>query len=446
MDLHSKLDSKGYRLWDSKAKKLNLSRDFTFFEHEFDGRIKTRTELSVSEMCPVELTASDEVTLEEEQLVNGERIHDNTAENADKEVQNEDRQLLHRSERIRKPPERDNTITGNWWEIASTRYSFAESIMEEPTTVEEALSSSEKSEWEKALDNEYSSLMEHKTWDLIKSPEGRNIIDSKWVFKVKTNADSKIKRHKASLIARGFTQTAGVDFEEAFSPVVKYTSIRTLSAIVNQLDLELHQMDVSTAFINGDLQEEIYMKQPEGYVKQGQENLVCKLNKSFYGLKQASRCWYETFDQFLKKPGYKQCTVDSYMYIKRVGENFLYIALYVDDLLLASNNLELLKGEKELLETRFHTKDLGEAYYCLGIQIQRNRDNKEMILHQTKYLSDVLKRLGMENCNAIATPQEQITVLMQNEGNSVNRQEYQTLIGSSTFAATDTLDQTLLKH
>ena len=122
--------------------------------------------------------------------------------------------------------------------------------------------------------------MEHKTWDLVKAPEGRNIIDSKWVFKVKTNADGTIERHKARLVARGFTQTAGVDFEETFSPVVKYTSIRTLCAIVNQLDLELHQMDVSTAFLNGDLQEEIYMKQPEGYVKEGQENLVCKLKKS----------------------------------------------------------------------------------------------------------------------------------------------------------------------
>ena len=114
-----------------------------FLSMIFDGRIKARKELSVSEMCPVELTTSEEVTLEEEQLVNGERVHDNTAENAEKEVQNEDREFPRRSERIRKPPERDNTITGNWWEIASTLYSCAESIMEEPTTMEEALSSSE---------------------------------------------------------------------------------------------------------------------------------------------------------------------------------------------------------------------------------------------------------------------------------------------------------------
>ena len=172
-----------------------------------------------------------------------------------------------------------SAITGNWWEIASTRYSCAESIMEESTTVEEALSSSAKSEWKKALDSKYSSLMEHKTWDLVKAPEDRNIIDSKWVFKVKTNADGTSERHKARLVVRGFTQTAGVGFEETFSPVVKYTSIRTLCALVNQLDFELQQMDVSTAFLNGDLQEEIYTKQPEGYVKEGQENLVCTLKK-----------------------------------------------------------------------------------------------------------------------------------------------------------------------
>ena len=307
---------KGYRLWDSESKEIHLSRDVTFFEHDFDGRVKARKERSVSEMCPVDLTASDEAILEEEQLVDGERVHDNTVESTDKEVQNVEQQLPRRSERVRKPPERDNTITGNWWEIASAHYSCADSMMQEPTTMEEALNSSAKSEWKKALDNEYSSLIEHKTWDLVKAPEGRNIIDSKWVFKVKTNADGTIERHKARLVAKGFTQTAGADFEETFSPVVKYTSIRTLCAIVNELDLELHQMDVSTAFLNGDLQEEIFMKQPEGYVKQGQENLVCKLNKSLYGLKQASRCWYETFDHFLKESGYKQCTADSCLYFK----------------------------------------------------------------------------------------------------------------------------------
>ena len=126
------------------------------------------------------------------------------------------------------------------------------------------------------------------------------------------------------------------------------------------------------------------------------------------------------------------------MYIKRLGEKLVYIAVYIDDLLLASNSLELLRGEKELLEKRFHTKDLGEAYYCLGIQIQRNRDKKQMILHQTKYLADILKRFGMENCKAVATPQEQNTVLIQNEGNPVNKQEYQALIGSLTFAVTGT--------
>ena len=265
---------------------------------DFDGRIKTRKELSVPGMCPVELTTSDEVTMEEEQLVNGERVHDNTAQNADKEVQNEDRQLLRRSERIRKPPERDNTITGNCWEIASTRHSSAESIMEEPTTIEEALNSSAKSERKKALDNEYSSLMEHKTWDLLKAPEGRNIIESKWFFKVTTNADGTMERHKASVVARGFTQTAGVDFEETFSPVVKYASIKTLCAIVNQLDLKLHQMDVFNCvfkwrFIRGGL----YGAARGLCQARAIESLFSKL-KSLYDLKQVSNAGMRLLTNF----------------------------------------------------------------------------------------------------------------------------------------------------
>ena len=132
-------------------------------------------------------------------------------------------------------------------------------------------------------------------------PENRNVIDSKWVFKTKYNAEVTVDRCKALLVARGFSQEPGIDYNETFSPVSRVTSIGTLLAIVNQLNLELHQMGVSTVFLNGKLREEIYMRQPEGYIQPGKEHLVCKLNKSIYGLKQASRCWFDTINEFLKK-------------------------------------------------------------------------------------------------------------------------------------------------
>ena len=255
---------------------------------------------------------------------------------------------------------------------------------------------------------------------------------------MKYNADGTVERYKTRLVAKGFTQKAGIDYEETFSPVVRYTSIRTLLAVVNQLDLELHQMDVSTAFLNGELSEDIYMSQPEGYIQKGKEKLVCKLNKSLYGLKQASRCWYNTLDQFLKESGHKQCEADSCIYLKQVGAQYTYIAVYVDDLLIASNDTKMLNAEKKLLQNRFATKDLGEAHYCLGIQMQRDRKKKHMLLHQTRYLTNLLEKYGMSDCKAVNTPQEQNKIMLPNDDDPVDKAKYQALIGSITYAVTAT--------
>ena len=197
-------------------------------------------------------------------------------------------------------------------------------------------------------------------------------------------------------------------------------------------------MDVQTAFLNGELEEEIYMSQPEGYKEKGKENYVCKLNKSLYGLKQASRCWFKTMDAFLKENDYEQCQADSCLYVKRVGAEFIIIALYVDDMLLACNSTKLLQNEKEALEKQFCTKDLGEARYCLGIQIERNRAEKKMLLHQSTYLKNLLQKYGMQNCRAVPTPQVTGSTLFANEGDPVDKQKYQALIGSLTYAVTAT--------
>ena len=224
-------------------------------------------------------------------------------------------------------------------------------------------------------------------------------------------------------MAKGITQKAGIDFEDTFSPVVRYASIRTLQAIVNQLDLELHQMDASTAFLNGKMKEDIYMSQPEGYIQEGKENMVCKLNKSIYGLEQSSRSWYDTLDNFLKESKYNQRTADSCVDMTRVGGKYTYIAVYLDDILIASNSIVMLQDEKKLLQKRFNSKDLGEAHYCLGIQIHRNREQKQMLLHQRKYLNNLLQKYGMSNCTSISTPQEQNQVMIPNDGEPIDKRD-----------------------
>ena len=145
--------------------------------------------------------------------------------------------------------------------------------------------------WKKALEDEYNSLVHNETWELVPPPEDANIVGSKWVFKIKHDANGNVDRHKARLVAQGYSQTYGVDYQEVFSPVTRYSSIRTLLALANVHDLEVHQMDVKTAFLNGSIEHNIYMSQPEGFIDVEHPEYVSKLNKSLYGLKQSARCW-----------------------------------------------------------------------------------------------------------------------------------------------------------
>ena len=170
-------------------------------------------------------------------------------------------------------------------------------------------------------------------------------------------------------MAKGFTQVEGVDYTDTFSPVSSKDSLRIVFSLVAHYDLELHQMDVKTAFLNGELQEDIYMHQPLGFIKEGQEEMVCKLEKSIYGLKQASRQWFLKFDEKVTTFGFKENKADDciYIYIKVCGSRFIFLVLYVDDILLASNDMNLLKETKGLLAKTFDMKDLGEASFVLGI-------------------------------------------------------------------------------
>ena len=180
------------------------------------------------------------------------------------------------------------------------------------------------------------------------------------------------------------------------------------------------------------------MRQPEGYAEKNKENLVCKLQKSIYGLKQASRCWFNTMHRFLKELEYRQCSSDACLYTKQVGANFVIIVLFVDDLLIASNNEQMLQKEKKLLGGIFEMKNLGEAHYILGIQIIRDRSKKCTMLHQSKYLMQLLEKFGMKDCRPVATPQDQNVKLLPNEEEPVDKAKYQALIGSITYAVTGT--------
>ena len=238
------------------------------------------------------------------------------------------------------------------------------SMMEEPKTVHEALNGEQSSRWREAMESEYSSLLKNDTWDLVPPPEGKNIVGSRWVFKVKHDENGSVNRFKARLVAQGYSQVKGVDYDEVFSPVARNTSVRSLLALANAHDLEIHQMDVKTAFLNGSLDFEIYMSQPEGFVDPDRPNHVCKLKKSIYGLKQSARCWNTTLDEYLKSGGYHKSNADGCIYVKSVKEandriSFVILGVYVDDIIPVSNNPVLLKAEKAALCERFEMIDQG---------------------------------------------------------------------------------------
>jgi len=193
-----------------------------------------------------------------------------------------------------------------------------------------------------------SSLLKNKTWELTTLPEGKKALQNKWVYRVKTEHDAS-KRFKARLVVKGFQQKKGIDYSEIFSPVVKLTTIRVVLGIVAAENLHLEQLDVKTAFLHGELEEDIYMQQLEGFAIQGKENQVCKLKKSLYGLKQAPRQWYKKFDNFMCSSGYTRCQADHCCYVKHFDNSYIILLLYVDDMLIAGSSIEEIDKLKQQL-------------------------------------------------------------------------------------------------
>ena len=217
------------------------------------------------------------------------------------------------------------------------------------------------------METEMKSLKENDVWELVELPKGKKKVGSKWVYKVKTGADGSVERYKARLVAQGYTQKFGTDYDETFSPVVRMESLRALLALSVQFGLQLHQVDVTTAFLNGELEEEVYMQQPKGFSREGEEHLVCKLKKSIYGLKQSPRCWNTALDKQLKEMGFIQSTSDPCIYVDAGGDTF-FIGVYVDDIVLAGRTLERITEVKETLSQKFDIKDMGKLHYFLGMQ------------------------------------------------------------------------------
>lgn len=296
-----------------------------------------------------------------------------------------------------------------------------------PQSFQEALDSPESDQWMAAMAEEANAMVRNDTWELVDRKPWMNIVKSRWVFTKKMKPDGTLDRFKARLVAKGFTQREGVDFKETFSPVVRYDTVRVLLSLSCQLDLDITQFDIKNAFLNGDLEEETFMTQPDGFKKE--PGKVCRLLKSLYGLKQAPRSWYIKLKAVLSEVGLEQSMTDPCLFVS--SSKNLWLACYVDDGLIFTKNVELKMKLIKVLEKHF-TMTLLDGTKFVGVQIERTKD--QVFIHQKKYCNDVLKRFGMENCNPISSPMDSYEK-MEKASVCAHEYPYRELIGALNFLA-----------
>lgn len=302
----------------------------------------------------------------------------------------------------------------------------------EPINYKEAVNCDDKEKWKVAMADEFDSLMKNNTWTLIEKPKNASVIDNKWVYKIKYKSNGEIERYKARLVVRGFTQQYGINYHETFSPVVKYPSIRAILAIAASKNMLLKQFDVKTAFLNSELSETIYMKQPVGY-DDGSDK-ICKLNKSLYGLKQASRAWNNKFTTFIKQFNFKVSKADPCVFIHSTGET--YLTIYIDDGLIASKDGELIDNIIEYLRKHFEVKAF-EADSYLNLQIKRMA-NGSIYLHQENYTNRILERFNMRDCNQVTVPADPNTTLYDLDNDEAVIFPYREAVGSLMYLTVST--------
>jgi histone deacetylase 1/2 len=268
-----------------------------------------------------------------------------------------------------------------------------------PQNVKLALSNSR---WLQAMQSEYKALMDNHTWTLVPLPAHRKAIGCKWIFWVKENPDGSVNKFKARLVAKGFLQTAGFDFTETFSPVIKPVTIRIILTLAVTYKWQVQQIDVNNAFLNGVLQEEVYMQQPAGF-EAADKSLVCKLHKSLYGLKQAPRAWYDKLTQALLQMGFVKSRCDPFLLVQSQKGYCTYVLIYVDDILVTGSSPNLIQDVISKLNSHFALKQLGSVDYFLGIEVH-NLPTGALLLNQAKYIHDLLCKAKMENCKPIGSP------------------------------------------
>ncbi|CAL1369869.1 unnamed protein product [Linum trigynum] len=406
-------NSKAYRVLDLESNVVVESRDVEFFENKF------RRDSANVEPCRVTSVDSSNESISAPAF----DIGSSSKSPLDDPVANEPR----RSQRARKeksfgpecidPQEIVFLVEGDRLNKVTGKIPILFHVQDDPKTYQEAMASRDSAFWNEVVNDEMDSLLINKTWVLVDLPPGSKAIGCKWVFRIKYNTDGSIHTFKARLVAKGFRQKEGVDCFDTYAPVARITFIRVLLALASIYNLHVHQMDVKTAFLNGELDEEVYMEQPEGFVLPGNEGKVCKLQKSLYGLKQAPKQWHEKFDSVVLAHGFSHNSADKCIYSKCTKEYMVIICLYVDDMLIIGTNMKGINETKEYLTSCFQMKDLGEVDTILGIEVKKHSGG--FALSQSHYVEKMLKKFENLDIKEANTPYDASFKLCANEGREV---------------------------
>ena len=330
--------------------------------------------------------------------------------------------------------------------------------------IRQAMDCSDTDEWFRAMAEEVISIVKNDTWELEQRPTNRDVIGSRFILRNKYDANGVVERRKARLVAKGFSQKPGVDFHETFAPVARLNSIRALTAVAAKHQMSMHQIDVTTAYLNGDLDEEIFMELPEfleeimqQVVQSGMTSrrikdkvkkmldqirtgdMVCRLKKSLYRLRQAARSWNNKISKAIKEYGGIPADADPCIFRVNRGGITLLIAVYVDDIMIVSDSIKEIRNFKHFLAQKFDIKDQGEIGYCIGLEF--NRDNGGISIRQKGYILDILKKFGMADSKSVSTPMDIGVKLTHPEGAMEKKYAelpYRELVGALMYLATAT--------
>ena len=297
--------------------------------------------------------------------------------------------------------------------------------------------------WQEVMQSELAALSTNHIWSLTSLPLGKKSIGCRWVCKIKWHSNDTIEHFKARLVTKGYTQLEGLDYHNTFSPTTKMITVCCLLALAVAQNWSLYQLYVNNAFLHGDLHEEIYITPPPSLQQQG-KNQVCRLHKSLYGLKQASRQWFAKFSTVIQVAGFTQSKVDYSLFTCQKGKSFTPLLTYVDDILITGNNVKDILALKQFLHSHFHIKDLGDLKYFLGIEVSHSK--KGIFISQRKYAFKILKDGGFLGAKLVSFPMDQ-NIKLSNSGELLkDPSQYRQLVGRLIYFTITQLDTTYSVH